>query len=53
MAAYLDPAGIAAGMMVFGYAALSDARALSAAGARVFTRMQELPALLERNISPG
>ena len=40
-------AGIAAGMTVFGYAALSDARALSAAGARVFTRMQELPALLE------
>jgi len=46
-------AGIAAGMTVFGYAALSDARALSAAGARVFTRMQELPALLERDMSPG
>jgi hypothetical protein len=38
-------------MTVFGYAALSDARALSAAGAQVFTRMQELPALLEREMS--
>ena len=44
-------AGVAAGMTVFGYAALSDARALSAAGARVFTDMQELPPLLERGMS--
>lgn len=44
-------AGVAAGMTVFGYAALSDAQALSAAGARVFTHMQELPALLERGMS--
>jgi len=41
-------AGIAAGMTVFGYAALSDARELSAAGARVFTDMQDLPTLLEQ-----
>ncbi len=44
-------AGVAAGMTVFGYAALSDAQALSAAGARVFTDMQELPPLLERGMS--
>jgi HAD superfamily hydrolase (TIGR01509 family) len=44
-------AGIAAGMTVFGYAALSDAHALSAAGAHVFTDMQELPTLLERGLS--
>jgi len=41
-------AGIAAGMTVYGYAALSDADKLSAAGARVFTDMQTLPGLLER-----
>ena len=45
-------AGIAAGMTVFGYAALSDHRALAAAGARVFTDMQELPALLEQHPAP-
>ncbi len=44
-------AGVAAGMTVFGYAALSDARALSAAGAHVFTHMQELPTLIERGLS--
>ena len=42
--------GIAAGMTVFGYAALTDAHALSAAGAHVFTHMQELPTLLERGL---
>ena len=41
-------AGIAAGMTVFGYAALSDAGRLERAGARVFTDMRHLPALLER-----
>jgi len=41
-------AGRAAGMTVFGYAGLVDAGRLAAAGAHaVFTRMQELPALLE------
>lgn len=44
-------AGVAAGMTVFGYAAQSDAKALSAAGARVFTDMQDLPALLEQDFS--
>lgn len=39
-------AGVAAGMTVFGYAALSDHEALAAAGARVFTDMGELPELL-------
>ena len=39
---------VAAGMPVFGFAGAShtDAAALASAGARVFTRMQELPALL-------
>jgi HAD superfamily hydrolase (TIGR01509 family) len=40
-------AGVAAGMSVFGYAALSDAARLAAAGARVFTDMRRLPALLQ------
>lgn len=35
-----------AGMLVFGYAGLTDAASLSAAGARTFDRMSELPALL-------
>jgi HAD superfamily hydrolase (TIGR01509 family) len=39
-------AGVAAGMHVFGYAGLGDPRALAAAGAVVFHRMAELPALL-------
>jgi HAD superfamily hydrolase (TIGR01509 family) len=39
-------AGVAAGMTVFGYAGDEDAAALAAAGAHVFTRMEELPALL-------
>jgi HAD superfamily hydrolase (TIGR01509 family) len=37
---------VAAGMTVYGYAADEDANALAAAGARVFTAMDELPALL-------
>ncbi len=41
-------AGVAAGMNVFGYAALTGAERLAAAGAHVFTDMGELPALLER-----
>ena len=41
-------AGIAAGMKVFGYAALTDTQVLSAAGARVFSDMGELPGLLEQ-----
>ena len=45
-----SPSGVlaarAAGMAVFGYAADSDADALRAAGAEVFTAMDELPALL-------
>lgn len=41
-------AGVAAGMTVFGYAALGDAQALAAAGAQVFTDMRDLPALLAR-----
>ena len=45
-------AGIAAGMTVYGYAALSDAAQLSAAGARVFTDMQALPGLLEGGPAP-
>jgi HAD superfamily hydrolase (TIGR01509 family) len=40
-------AGVAAGMTVFGYAALTDPGALAAAGAQVFSDMQELPTLLE------
>ena len=39
-------AAIAAGMRVFGYADLTDADTLAAAGARVFRSMAELPALL-------
>jgi len=39
-------AAVAAGMRVFGYADLTDADALAAAGARVFRSMSELPALL-------
>lgn len=45
-------AGVAAGMTVFGYAALIDAARLAAAGAHVFTCMRELPALLERGPPP-
>jgi HAD superfamily hydrolase (TIGR01509 family) len=45
-------AGVAAGMTVFGYAALSDHRSLAAAGAHVFTRMQDLPELLEQHQPP-
>lgn len=42
-------AGAAAGMTVFGFAAMSDPDALRAAGAaHVFTRMDELPDLLAR-----
>jgi len=41
-------AGIAAGMTVFGYAALTDGARLEQAGAHVFTHMRQLPALLER-----
>lgn len=40
-------AGVAAGMTVFGYAALGNAARLAAAGARVFTDMRRLPALLQ------
>lgn len=39
-------AGLAAGMTVFGFAPDGDASALAAAGAHVFTRMDELPTLL-------
>jgi len=39
-------AGVAAGMTVFGYATLTDAAALTAAGARAFDTMAELPRLL-------
>ena len=39
-------AGIRAGMRVFGYAALTDARLLQEAGAVVFDRMPELPKLV-------
>lgn len=45
-------AGIAAGMTVYGYAALSDAGRLSAAGAHVFTDMRYLPTLLQREPAP-
>ena len=41
-------AAVAAGMSVFGYAGLSSAERLSAAGAHVFTEMQALPELLRR-----
>lgn len=40
-------AGIAAGMCVFGYARLAMPDTLAAAGARVFTDMEELPKLLQ------
>jgi len=39
-------AAVAAGMRVFGYADLTDAGTLAAAGARVFRSMEELPSLL-------
>ena len=39
-------AGAAAGMLVFGYAADSDAAALRQAGAEVFEAMEELPGVL-------
>jgi HAD superfamily hydrolase (TIGR01509 family) len=39
-------AAVAAGMAVLGYAGDEDAQALADAGARVFTDMRELPALL-------
>jgi HAD superfamily hydrolase (TIGR01509 family) len=45
-------AGVAAGMTVFGYAALSKHDALAEAGARVFSRMHDLPALLEQGLQP-
>jgi HAD superfamily hydrolase (TIGR01509 family) len=41
-------AGVAAGMTVFGYAALTDPQKLSAAGGQVFTDMHDLPGLLEQ-----
>lgn len=39
--------GVAAGMRVLGYAERSDPAILSAAGAKVFTDMRELPGLIE------
>ena len=39
-------AGVAAGMTVFGYAELTEPKKLMAAGAVVFNRMAQLPALL-------
>jgi beta-phosphoglucomutase-like phosphatase (HAD superfamily) len=39
-------AAAAAGMAAFGYARLTDAESLRAAGARVFTDMRSFPALL-------
>jgi HAD superfamily hydrolase (TIGR01509 family) len=42
----------AAGMRVFGYAAHSDPARLERAGARVFTRMEQLPELLREDV-PG
>lgn len=41
-------AGVAAGMVVFGYAELSDPKRLSAAGAVVFRDMKRLPRLLRQ-----
>ena len=41
-------AAVAAGMQVFGYAALSDPSRLALAGAMVFRDMAELPGLLQR-----
>lgn len=46
-------AGVAAGMTVFGYAALTKREVLAGAGARVFTDMGELPALLDEGPSRG
>jgi HAD superfamily hydrolase (TIGR01509 family) len=40
-------AAVAAGMTVFGYAGMTPPEALESAGARVFRRMDELPALLD------
>ncbi|NIM26952.1 MAG: HAD-IA family hydrolase [Gammaproteobacteria bacterium] len=45
-------AGIAAGMTVYGYAALSDPARLTAAGARVFADMRRLPELLGPGAPP-
>ncbi|MEO5931435.1 MAG: HAD family hydrolase [Candidatus Kapaibacterium sp.] len=42
-------AGLAAGMTVFGFATGDDAALFAAEGARVFGRMEELPALLSAN----
>ena len=39
-------AAVAAGMRVFGYADLTDAETLTAAGALAFRSMKELPSLL-------
>ena len=39
-------AGVEAGMIVFGFARLTPARLLHEAGARVFERMSDLPAML-------
>jgi ketosteroid isomerase-like protein len=41
-------AAVAAGMVAFGYGADEDPRALAAAGATVFTTMEEVTSLLER-----
>ena len=40
-------AGVQAGMVVYGYARLTLSDALRQAGARVFSKMKELPSLLE------
>ena len=45
-------AGVAAGMTVFGYAALTDPQKLSAAGGLVFTDMHDLPGLLDQAPPP-
>jgi HAD superfamily hydrolase (TIGR01509 family) len=51
-----SPAGVqaarAAGMAVFGYAGRTPAALLQEAGARVFTSMRELPALLVSDCAP-
>jgi HAD superfamily hydrolase (TIGR01509 family) len=44
-------AAVAAGMRVFGYAALGDPSRLARAGASVFSDMAELPGLLQRECS--
>ncbi|HKE12637.1 MAG TPA: HAD family hydrolase [Myxococcota bacterium] len=46
-------AGVSAGMDVYGYAWHGDGRALRAAGAQVFGRMLELPALLLARPGPS